>query len=639
MRVLARRYAGLLALAAALAGAGEAYAQTVPLSACPQRARGDRSLCGNVVVPLDRSGQLPGTLSLRVRTVPPKREPANGAVLVLAGGPGQSATPLVDGLPHLFGSLLDTRRLITFDQRGTGDTALRCPSIEGTDPTTTDDAAAVARCAARLGPARTAYSTAASVEDVDAVRAALGVDKLIVVGVSYGTKVALNYAQAHPDHVERLILDSVVAPEGEDLFERSTFAEIPRVLRAICRHGCAFTPDPAADLARVVHAMQRAPLRGHVIDRRGRAQPATLQAIDVLGMLLSGDGDPFERAAFPSAMRSARLGDPAPLLRLAESAGSEGEPDVHDISPTLYVATTCSDAPVPWPAGTPIADRVQATNAALAALPARTFAPFTADDARELGPVDLCRQWPESPVAQQFGPLPALPTLILSGDEDLRTPRSDAVALAARIPGAQVLAVPGVGHSALQSDTSDCAIKAVKAFAAGLPVRRCARTSQAFPPNAPLAPLGLSAVPGKRGLPRDVGRTLHAVELTLSELDSRTLEGYVAFLQTLDTRSLTFGGLRSGYAHMGGIYHAHRYSYVPGVAISFHADADARRLTVTVSGSAAAPGKLRLGKGRLSGSLGGKRLAVRFQTLLIGTGADAARAAARRATRRLLQSA
>jgi pimeloyl-ACP methyl ester carboxylesterase len=628
MRVLARRSAGLLGLAAALAGAGAAHAQTVPLSACPQSARGDRSLCGHVVVPLDRGGQLPGTLSLEVRTVPPKREPANGAVLVLAGGPGQSATPLVDGLPQLFGSLLDTRRLIVFDQRGTGDTALRCPSIEGTD--TTDDGAAVASCAARLGPARTAYTTATSVEDVDAVRAALGVDKLIVVGVSYGSKVALNYAQAHPDHVERLILDSVVAPEGEDLFERSTFAEIPRVLRAICRRGCAFTPDPAADLARVVHAMQRAPLRGHVIDRRGRAHPATLHAIDVLGMLLSGDGDPFERAAFPSALRSARLGDPAPLLRLADSAGSEGEPDVHDISPTLYVATTCSDSRVPWPAGTPIADRAQATNAALAALPAGTFAPFTVDDARELGPVDLCRQWPESPVAQQFGPLPALPTLIISGDEDLRTPRSDALALAARIPGAQVLTVPGVGHSALRSDASDCAIKAVKAFVAGLPVRRCARTSQASLPNAPLAPARLSAVPGKRGLPRDVGRTLHAVELTLTDLDDRTLKGYVDFLQTLDLRSMRFGGLRSGYARMGvSIYDAHRYSYVPGVAISLHADADARRLTVMVSGSAAAHGKLRLAKGRLSGSLGGKRIAVRFHTSLIGTGADA-RAASRR---------
>jgi pimeloyl-ACP methyl ester carboxylesterase len=636
MRVLARRTAGLLVLAGALAGAGAAHAQTVPLSACAHKERGDRSLCGHVVVPLDRSGHVPGTVSLKVRTVPPKRGPGSGAVVVLAGGPGQSATPLIDELPDLFGSLLDTRSLITFDQRGTGDTALRCPSIEGTDPTATDDATIVARCATRLGAARTAYTTAASVEDIDAVRAALGVDKLILVGVSYGTKVALNYAQSHPDHVERLVLDSVVAPEGHDPFARSTFNAIPRVLRAICHRGCAFTPDPAADLARVVHHMRRAPLKGHVIDRRGRARRATLDAVDVLAMLLSGDGDPFERAGFPSAMRSARLGDPAPLLRLAHAAGSDGELDVHDVSPTLYLATTCEDGLVPWPAGTPIADRERAINAALAALPAGTFAPFAADDARKLGAIEACRRWPESPLPQEFGPLPTLPTLIISGDLDLRTPRSDALALSARIPGAQVLAVPGAGHSALLSDSSRCATNALKAFVDGRLVRRCTRAAEALLGNAPLAPARLSGVPGKRGLPRDVGRTLHAVELTLTDLDSRTLEGYVSFLRTLDTRSLTFGGLRSGYAHMGTIYHAHRYSYVPGVAISFHADADARRLTVTVSGSAAAHGRLRLAKGHLTGSLGGTRIAVRFHTTLIGTGPGAARAASRRVTRWLL---
>jgi pimeloyl-ACP methyl ester carboxylesterase len=616
-----KRSIQLLAVAAVLAGAGAAHAQTLPLSRCAPNDRSDRSMCGHVVVPLDYSGQLPGTLSLKVRTVPPKQGPANATVLVLAGGPGQSATPLIDAVTGLFGSRLDTRQLVTFDQRGTGDTALRCPSIEGSDPTVTDSTDVVARCAARLGPARTAYTTAASVSDIDAVRAALGVDKLILLGVSYGTKVALNYAQAHPDHVERLILDSVVAPEGDDPFARSTFAEIPRVLRAICHRGCAFTPDPSADLARVVRGLRRAPLRGTVVDRRGHARRASLGVEDMLGLLLLGDGDPFERAAFPSAMRSARLGDPAPLLRLAAGAGGEGELDVHDISPALYLATTCEDGLVPWPAGTPIADRSQAANAALAAIPARTYAPFAAEDVRTLGKVDLCRAWPESPVAQDFGPLPALPTLIVSGSEDLRTPRSDALALAARIPGAQVLAVPGVGHSTLMSDPSGCAASGLKAFVAGRPVRRCRAATNLLLHNAPLAPPRLSAVSGRRGLPRDVGRTLHAVELTLTELDGRTLEGLVQYLLTFDTGAMTFGGLRSGYAHMGAsLYDAHRYSYVPGVALSFHADADARRLKVTVTGSAATHGVLRLGGGRIRGSLGGTRVAARFDTALLASG-------------------
>jgi pimeloyl-ACP methyl ester carboxylesterase len=631
VRAIARRSITVLTLGCALAGAGAAHAQTLAMSPCSTQVRGDRSLCGTVAVPLDRSGQLPGTLALKVATIPPKRGPARGAVLVLAGGPGQAATPLIDDLPDLFGALLDTRQLITFDQRGTGGTALRCPSVEGSDPTITDNASAVAKCAAKLGPARTAYTTAASVADVDAVRAALGVEKLIVVGVSYGTKVALNYAQAFPQHVDRLVLDSVVPPDGNDPFARSTFAEIPRVLRAMCLRGCAFTPDPAADLSRVVGALHRKPLSGRVIDRHGRGRHTTLDAVDVLSLLLIGDGDPLERAAFPSALRSARLGDPVPLLRLAaDVGGSEGEIDPREISPALFVATTCADGLVPWPAGTPIGARTQATTAALAALPARTFAPFTAGDARETEPIELCQQWPESPVAQEFGPLPSLPTLIVSGTEDLRTPRSDALALAARIPGSQVVTVPDTGHSALISDATGCASRAMHAFIVGRPVRRCARPATHRLANVPLAPPRLGAVRGLRGLPTDVGRTLHAVELTMAQLESHTFQGYVQYLVTLDSRVMSFGGLRAGYAHMGvSLYDVHRYTYIPGVAISFRSTADAKRLNVTVGGDDAVHGALRVTGDRIEGVLGGRRVSLRFHTDLVGASRGARAASLR----------
>ena len=103
---------------------------------------------------------------------------------------------------------------------------------------------AVAACAARIGPARTHYTTADSVEDVEAVRSALGIDKLVLYGTSYGTKVALDYAAAHPEHVSRLLLDSTILPEGVDSFERATIASIPRVMRAICATAAAASPRP-----------------------------------------------------------------------------------------------------------------------------------------------------------------------------------------------------------------------------------------------------------------------------------------------------------------------------------------------------------------------------------------------------------
>ena len=53
----------------------------------------------------------------------------------------------------------------------------------------------------------------------------------MLFGVSYGTKVAEDYAAAYPQNVEALVLDSVVLPEGPDPFQRSTLTTAPRVLQ------------------------------------------------------------------------------------------------------------------------------------------------------------------------------------------------------------------------------------------------------------------------------------------------------------------------------------------------------------------------------------------------------------------------
>ncbi len=63
-----------------------------------------------------------------------------------------------------------------------------------------------------------------------------------------------------------------------------------------------------------------------------------------------------------------------------------------------------------------------------------------------------------------------MPTLILSGAQDLRTPTSSARQVAALIPDAQLEVVPFTGHSVLGSDFSGCAEQAVETFFGGTPV-------------------------------------------------------------------------------------------------------------------------------------------------------------------------
>jgi pimeloyl-ACP methyl ester carboxylesterase len=616
-----RRQLGLVLAAAVLAvAAAPVMARADALAPCSTTAN-DRTLCGRVVVPLDRSGAIPGTVALRVRALAPARGDATaGTLLALAGGPGQAAVPLLDAFAAVLAPALRTRRLVTFDQRGTGGSdRLRCPALGGRGSLV----AVVGRCAAELGPRRTAYTTAASVADVEAVRVALGVERLIVYGASYGTKVALGYAAAYPQRVERLVLDSVVSPEGVDPFQRATFAAIPRVLRALCSRDCRFTRDPVADLTQLAHRLARAPLRGTVVDGDGRRRPARITEPDLLGLLLMGDFDRFLRAALPSAVRSALDDDPAPLLRLAAQpppgALTSGDSDA------VYAATTCQDGAVPWPPGTPPGQRRALVDAALAAIPASALAPFDRATVRALGTADLCRAWPEAPILQPQPPLPSTPTLILSGDDDLRTPRADAAALAARLADARLLEVHDAAHGVLFSDPTGCGARVVATFLDGGDPGRCRPRPRAVPPR-PLAPRRLAALRPAGRLPGRPGRTLTAVVRTLDDATDQLLA------QVLGTgRTRPFGGLRAGRAVLGSRgLRLEAYAYVPGVAVSGLIPASRRRFTLTVGGSAAAHGRVTVSRSGIAGRLGGVPVRVGARALgwrSMPTAAAAARAA------------
>ena len=60
-----------------------------------------------------------------------------------------------------------------------------------------------------------------------------------------------------------------------------------------------------------------------------------------------------------------------------------------------------------------------------------------------------------------------MPTLILQGGEDLRTPPEGSARLAAAIPGAERVVVPGVGHAVVGGDPSGCGLRALQRFVEG----------------------------------------------------------------------------------------------------------------------------------------------------------------------------
>jgi pimeloyl-ACP methyl ester carboxylesterase len=591
--------------------------------------------CGHLRVPLAPNGGAPGAITLAIRRHRAPVGDAKAAVIALAGGPGQAALPFAEQFASLLGPIVSTRDLIVFDQRGTGlSQPLSCHRFEGAGANSVSPRG-IAECAAQLGPGRAYYTTPDSVADIEAIRAAGGYEKLVLYGTSYGTKLAEQYAQAHPNRVEALVLDSVVSPNGPDPLNRSTFAAIPRVLHQLCAAGaCAhITPNPTADLARLVAHIGRGELHGRWIDGAGRGHAISISADELLEVLLEGDLEPTLRAEFPAAVRAAVHGDTEPLARLLVRAGSEEhetESPGANFDVPLYYATTCEDQPFPWNrTGSPRARLAEAA-AQSRALPARSLAPFTQAEVLGISDIPACAFWPyaaPAPAADE-APLPAVPTLILSGANDLRTPTANAREVAAQIPGSHLLVVPEVGHSVLGSDFGGCAESALQALFSGKSIKQC--QAAPLPPllrPSPLPPARLADVAPARGTRGTPGRTLDAVVLTVADCERQLqlkLLPLLASGQVQNLSSLRVGGLRSGWAQT--THEALRlrgYSYVSRVTVSGRLTP--HEVVLHVGGPAAAAGTLRLGRHRsLSGVLGGVAVSSSAEVLQ-GAEATAAR--------------
>ena len=117
--------------------------------------------------------------------------------MYLSGGPGGAGLSEMLSVVGALPELAEPLPLIGYDQRGTGRSGLlRCPALEKDPHLRTTSAAE--DCATGIGVARKHYTTADSVEDMEAIRAQLGVDKLTLFGISYGTELAIAYARTYP---------------------------------------------------------------------------------------------------------------------------------------------------------------------------------------------------------------------------------------------------------------------------------------------------------------------------------------------------------------------------------------------------------------------------------------------------------
>src|SRR4029077_384079 len=273
-------------------------------------------------------------------------------------------------------------------------------------------------------------------------RQALGVDRWSVDGISYGTYVGERYGLAHPSHVSKLVLDSVVPQVGETDLGVAEFAAVRRVLRSVCGAGCV------SDLAAVV--------------RRDHLGPQLFDALT-----FDSIADPTYRTYWkvPAALHAARDGNRKQLDRFLAAALRFQRWPASQLDQGLHASTLCADWRYPWgDSAAPLAGRAAKLRAAVARIPAKKLYPFDARTASGNGVVRQCLPWtPTTPTPLAHGKL-LVPTLLVNGNHDLSTPLAWARQQLDLTPHGKLGVVRGGGHSVQSRAVSNVGRAAVAGF-------------------------------------------------------------------------------------------------------------------------------------------------------------------------------
>ncbi|MDP9045086.1 MAG: alpha/beta hydrolase [Pseudomonadota bacterium] len=436
-------------LASAAAGAQE-------LSECRIPGLRNSVRCGVLVRPLDPARPQGPTLDIHVAIVPAMaRRKLPDPVFLLAGGPGQSAIGVAAQVMPLFSRLNNRRDIVFVDQRGTGRSApLDCadPKRESLDDQSGIDEQVQQAIACRDALVKLPYIPSASalglftttiaVQDLDAVRRRLGAAQIDLVGVSYGTRVALEYMRQFPTAVRRAVLDSV-APA--DMALPASFSTDGQAALDAVFSACRSQPPCAAaypDLHRDwEHLLSRLPLPAvspHPLS--GEPQQFTLTREMVLGAVRGALYNPAIAAALPAAIHRAAAGRYEGLIGIGSVLGSRRG---LQLSMGMHYSVICAeDAPLLEPSTDSPAVVDVGSNP-----PGVDFGSTYAQLYRR-----VCAAWPRGPVPSAFYTIAPtrVATLLLSGGNDPATPPRHAARVARALgPAARHVVVPHAGHGVL----------------------------------------------------------------------------------------------------------------------------------------------------------------------------------------------
>ena len=372
------------------------------------------ALCGHVTRALDPAAAAGVSIEVHFAVLPAlARNKHPDPVFFFAGGPGQSAVDLAGTVARLLARVSNRRDIVLVDQRGTGRSApLYCeppavtaPLRESVDMAHQERLLAACRDALRKLPHGDLrhYTTPLAMQDADAVRHALGAERINLVGASYGTRAALEYQRQFPARVRRTVLDGVAPPDMglPAAFSVDNQAALEAVFRA-CRAEAACArryPDLSQSWRTMLQSLPREVLLRHPVT--GATESVTLTRDTVLGMVRQPLYAPALTAALPLALAEAAQGRFDALMALGMSLGTGRRGPAQG----MHFSVICAeDLP---------------RLAAAGDIPGVDFGSDFAGFYRR-----VCTTWPLGSVPAAFYKLSPAPsaTLVLSGGADPATP-------------------------------------------------------------------------------------------------------------------------------------------------------------------------------------------------------------------------
>ena len=416
-----------------------------PCSLSAVGAESVEAQCTTLSVPENHDAPEGRHIDLAIALVPAKGMAEADPIYMIAGGPGQSAIESYPMVHAAFGDVRRNRHVVLVDARGTGGShPLKCRDDDGKntfgDPATeTPDAARTfaEQCRDTLSKDSDLryYTTGDHVRDLDAVRAALGAPQINLVGISYGTRVAQQYAKAYPAQTRAVVLDSVVPNTlvlGQD-HARNLEVALEQQF-ALCRKDAACARnlgDPGQQLALVRERLQAgnlAPVRFRD-PTSGEWREEVPSFAHLAGLLRMYSYQPQMASTLPLVLHEAAQQRYESLLsQSAMLAAQLGDAFAHG----MQLSVMCSEDADEFTSNREDSDTVLG-NALVDFAKAQ------------------CAVWPKGQRAADFrAPLSGdAAVLAISGEFDPVTPSRYGDEVIAQLPKGRHLVLPGQGHSVL----------------------------------------------------------------------------------------------------------------------------------------------------------------------------------------------